>query len=187
MSLDRRELVFPKDDARYLSHTLPFCWKMPLDTSTRWSGDCQMLDIVCKASKSMDAVIRKYETLDSRMLLSSAEKNAVSQFAEDIARKKRRASMSSATDELTQCLSDPPAPLATDVLEWWKVNSMRYPQLSLMALDFLAVQAVSVAPVLWQRRRNLQATILYAARQHANSPLHKVIAPEWDEIEVQNK
>ncbi|KAM2880443.1 hypothetical protein FF1_015794 [Malus domestica] len=79
MSLDRRELVFPKDDARYLSHTLPFCWKMPLDTSTRWSGDCQMLDIVCKASKSMDAVIRKYETLDSRMLLSSAEKNAVSQ------------------------------------------------------------------------------------------------------------
>ncbi|KAM2880444.1 hypothetical protein FF1_015795 [Malus domestica] len=108
-------------------------------------------------------------------------------FAEDIARKKRRASMSSATDELTQCLSDPPAPLATDVLEWWKVNSMRYPQLSLMALDFLAVQAVSVAPVLWQRRRNLQATILYAVRQHANSPLHKVMAPEWDEIEVQNK
>ncbi|KAM1295884.1 hypothetical protein ACFX1Q_016574 [Malus domestica] len=193
MSLDRRELVFPKDDARYLSHTLPFCWKMPLDTSTRWSGDCQMLDIVCKASKSMDAVIRKDSHLYPESLRNAAKEMAEkvsgynNQFAEDIARKKRRASMSSATDELTQCLSDPPAPLATDVLEWWKVNSMRYPQLSLMALDFLAVQAVSVAPVLWQRRRNLQATILYAARQHANSPLHKVMAPEWDEIEVQNK
>ncbi|KAL6281535.1 hypothetical protein ACE6H2_018416 [Prunus campanulata] len=254
-------------------------WKMPLDTSTRWSGNYQMLDIVCKASKSMDAVIRKYETLGSRMLLSSAEKNAVNNvhrylqpfykttnnmctnklptvglvlffmdhisetiaacrdshlypdllrnaakemaekvrgynnqvcniiiymtavldprikgelipeslnaenfldearthfirnystshfpsmtsgysaqeleegcnvsFAEEIARKKRRANMSSATDELTQYLSEPPAPIATDVLEWWKVNSMRYPRLSLMARDFLAVQAVSVAP-----------------------------------------
>lgn len=67
-------------------------------------------------------------------------------FAEEIARKKRRGSISSATDELTQYLSEPPAPISTDVLEWWKVNSTRYPRLSVMARDFLAVQATSVAP-----------------------------------------
>jgi hypothetical protein len=67
-------------------------------------------------------------------------------FAEEIARKKRRVSMSTATDELTQYLSEPPAPIPTDVLEWWKVNSTRYPRLSLMARDFLTVQATSVAP-----------------------------------------
>ncbi|KAJ0047602.1 hypothetical protein Pint_16395 [Pistacia integerrima] len=255
-------------------------WKFPLDTSVRWSGNYQMLDIVHKAGKTMDAVIRKHdETLGSRMLLSSAEKNVVSvvhgylepfykttnnmctnkmptiglvlffmdhisemitvcresrhssdwlknaaedmakkarsynsqvcniftymtaildprikcelipenlntenyleearahfvrnystshfssmtsgygaqemedggsvSFAEEIARKKRRGSISSATDELTQYLSEPPAPIPTDVLEWWKVNSTRYPRLSVMARDFLAVQATSVAP-----------------------------------------
>ncbi|KAG7942049.1 hypothetical protein I3843_16G079300 [Carya illinoinensis] len=253
-------------------------WKFPLDASARWSGNYQMLDIVRKASKSMDAIIRKYEILGNRMLLTSTEKNVVSimhqylqpfyktttnictskvptiglvlffmdhisdtiavcresrhspdwlksaaedmaikarnynsqvcniftymtaildprikielipeslssenyleearahfmrnyssshvpsmtsgyiaqeiedegnvSFAEEIARKKRRASMSTATDELTQYLSEPPAPIPTDVLEWWKVNSTRYPRLSVMARDFLTVQATSTA------------------------------------------
>ena len=74
------------------------------------------------------------------------EDGASVSFAEEIARKKRRASMSTATDELTQYLSEPPAPIPTDVLEWWKVNTTRYPRLSTMARDFLAVQATSVAP-----------------------------------------
>lgn len=257
-------------------------WKFPMDVSARWSGNYQMLDIVRKAGKSMETVIRKYEeTLGTRMLLNAAEKNAVNiihaflepfhkttndictnkvptiglvvffmdhisemiaacrdcrhnpdwlknaaedmatkarkyneqvcniftymtaildprikvelipeslnsenylqearthfmrnystnhfpsitggygaqemedggsvSFAEEIARKKRRAMMSReiTTDELTQYLSDPPAPIPTDVLEWWKVNSTRYPRLSVMARDFLAVQATSVAP-----------------------------------------
>lgn len=255
-------------------------WKFPLETSARWSGNYQMLDIVCKAGKSMDGVMRKYEeTIVGRMALSPAEKNAVSivhkylepfykttnnictnklltiglvlffmdhisemitlcrdsrhssdwlknaaedmatksrsyttqvgnififmtaildprikcelipeslssgnyleeartlfirnysnshfssmtsgygaqeiedgggvSFAEEIARKKRRVSLSNATDELTQYLSEPPAPIPTDVLEWWKVNSTRYPRLSVMARDFLAVQPTSVAP-----------------------------------------
>ncbi|CAN4088885.1 unnamed protein product [Withania somnifera] len=67
-------------------------------------------------------------------------------FAEEIARKKRRASMSSTTDELTQYLSEPPAPIPTDVLEWWKVNNTRYPRLSVMARDFLAVQPTALMP-----------------------------------------
>ncbi|KAA8542307.1 hypothetical protein F0562_023557 [Nyssa sinensis] len=254
-------------------------WNIPIDASARWSGNYQMLDIACKAVKSMETVIRKYETLGCRMLLNSAEKNAVNimhtylhpfykttneictnkvptvglvlffidhisemiaacrdschspdwlknaavdmatkaqnyneqvcniftymtaildprikvelipeslnlenyleearthfmriystsdfpsitsvycaqeledggsvSFAEEIARKKRRVSTSSVTDELTQYLSEPPAPITTDVLEWWKVNSTRYPRLSVMARDFLAVQATSVAP-----------------------------------------
>ncbi|MQL84291.1 hypothetical protein Taro_016793 [Colocasia esculenta] len=67
-------------------------------------------------------------------------------FAEEIARKRRRLSSTAATDELTQYLSEPPAPIATDVLDWWKVNSARYPRLSVMARDFLAVQGTSVEP-----------------------------------------
>ncbi|KAM7474269.1 hypothetical protein LguiB_021512 [Lonicera macranthoides] len=256
-------------------------WKFPLDASSRWSGNYQMLDIVRKASKSMETVIRKHEEmLGSRMLLNPTEKNAVNvmhaylepfykttnnictnevptiglvlffmdhisemiaacrdtrhnpewlknaaedmavkartyneqicniftymtaildprikvelipenlnsesyleearshfmrnyftthfspmtstygsheveedgivSFAEEIARKRRRASMgAAATDELTQYLSELPAPIQTDVLEWWKGNSTRYPRLSVMARDFLAVQATSVAP-----------------------------------------
>ena len=66
-------------------------------------------------------------------------------FAEEIARKRRRLSVAAA-DELTQYLLEPLVPIATDVFEWWKVNSMRYPQLSLMARDFLAVQGTSVEP-----------------------------------------
>ncbi|KAK8521359.1 hypothetical protein V6N12_005267 [Hibiscus sabdariffa] len=252
-------------------------WQFPLDASARWSGSYQMLDLVHKAGKSMDAVVRKNEDmLGSGMLLNAAEKNVANivhnylepfykvinetcvnkypptigmvivymdhisdtiatrqppdwlktaaeemfkklksyndqvcntfiymaaildprikcelipeslnsenyleearvhfiknycsnhfssmtsgysaqdiddrgsvSFAEEIARKKRRVSMSSATDELTQYLSESPAPTQTDVLEWWKVNSTRYPRLSTMARDFLAVQATSVKP-----------------------------------------
>ncbi|KAL8531287.1 hypothetical protein ACS0TY_008056 [Phlomoides rotata] len=67
-------------------------------------------------------------------------------FAEEIARKKRRVSMNAVTDELTQYLSEPPVPMLMDVLDWWKVNSSRYPRLSLMARDLLAVQSTAVLP-----------------------------------------
>ncbi|KAI3880980.1 hypothetical protein MKX03_007826 [Papaver bracteatum] len=48
-------------------------------------------------------------------------------------------------DELSQYLSEPASPTA-DVLDWWKENSLRYPQLSLMARDFLIIQPTSVSP-----------------------------------------
>lgn len=74
------------------------------------------------------------------------ESNIVS-FAEEIARKRRRrATISHAADELSQFLSEPPLPIATNVLDWWKANGMRYPRLSAMARDFLAVQGTSVEP-----------------------------------------
>lgn len=272
-------LEMSEDFIQYTTAYQEGIWKFPLDASSRWSGNYQMLDIVRKAGKSVDAIMRKYEeTLGSRMMLSIAEKNAVNimhaylepfykttknictnkvptiglvlffmdhisemvaacrdsrhnpewlkhaaddmskkvrsyssqvcniftymtaildprikgelipeslnlknyldearshflrnystshfissgyggqeaedagsvSFAEEIARKKRRANMTVATtDELTQYLSEPPAPIPTDVLEWWKVNSTRYPRLSVMARDFLTVQATSVAP-----------------------------------------
>ncbi|XP_031498425.1 putative AC transposase [Nymphaea colorata] len=72
--------------------------------------------------------------------------NSVVSFAEEIARKRRRVSMSSATDELTQYLSEPPVPMPTDILDWWKVNSTRYPRLAVMARDYLAIQPTSVPP-----------------------------------------
>ncbi|AEE29729.1 putative transcription factor/ chromatin remodeling BED-type(Zn) family [Arabidopsis thaliana] len=260
-------------------------WKLPIDASSRWSGNYQMVNILCKASKSLDSVIRKNEdALENRMMLSSVEKNAVTivhnyldldsfhkttndmctnkdltvglallfmdnisemittcqkschnpdwlrtcaesmaqkarsyntqvcnvftyitaildprikteyipetinlesyidearshfirnyssshftssmtsgyrpqevdegggniSFAEEIARRKRRGSMSNnVVDELTQYLSESIVPMQTDVLDWWKVNSGRYPRLSNMARDFLAVQATSAAP-----------------------------------------
>ncbi|KAH7650980.1 Tam3-transposase (Ac family) protein [Dioscorea alata] len=253
-------------------------WKLPLDASASWSGDYTMLDIVCKASNSMDTAIRKHEeTFGSRHLLSSTEKSVINllhsyfepfykittnlcaskvqsiglvlffmdhvfevigacrdscrnewlksaaddmatrtrsfnnhaynsftfmaavldprikrelipeslnseknleeardhfsrhyspnqfpcitntytgrdteevgvSFAEEIARKRRRASMIAATDELTQYLTEPLVPIASDVLDWWRVNATRYPRLSVMARDYLAVQGTSVEP-----------------------------------------
>lgn len=76
------------------------------------------------------------------------EVDAAVSFAEEIARKRRRVSTSAAAaaDELTQYMFEPPAPIATDVLEWWKMNGCRYPRLSAMARDYLAVQGASVDP-----------------------------------------
>ncbi|KAI3882862.1 hypothetical protein MKW92_034968 [Papaver armeniacum] len=256
-------------------------WKFPIDASTRWSGNYTMLDIVRRASKSMDAVIRKREESPGsrNMLLSTKEmvainnlhqylepfhkttnnmctskvptvglvlffmdhivetiascrdsrhspdwlKNAAEDmakkarsynsqahnvytymaaildprikgelipenlnlesyleearnhflrsystihfptlangynpqdnedggsvsFAEEIARKRRRVNMTASTDELSQYLCEPPSSFTTDVLDWWKGNSSRYPRLSVMARDFLAVQPTSVSP-----------------------------------------
>ncbi|CAO2174323.1 unnamed protein product [Urochloa humidicola] len=67
-------------------------------------------------------------------------------FAEEIIRKRRRVSMITAADELSQYLSEPSAPISTDALEWWRGHSSRYPRLSLMARDFLAIQGTSVDP-----------------------------------------
>ncbi|KAL5723530.1 hypothetical protein ACHQM5_006919 [Ranunculus cassubicifolius] len=257
-------------------------WKFPIDTSTRWSGSYTMLDMVHKASKSVDAVIRKHEEAlaNRNVLLNPVERKAANivhsylepfykttnnictskvptvglvlffmdhigdtiaacrdsrhspdwlkgpaddmakkarsynsqvynvftymaaildpriknelvpdnlnsegnledarnhflrnystnhfpgmssngygaqenedtggvSFAEEIARKRRRINTSTSTDELTQYLSEPPAPFTTDVLEWWKGNTTRYPRLSIMARDFLAMQPTSVSP-----------------------------------------
>ncbi|GAU19036.1 hypothetical protein TSUD_193740 [Trifolium subterraneum] len=90
--------------------------------------------------------INHFNSMSSGYNAQEIEDGGNVSFAEEIARKKRRTNMSSATDELTQYLSEAPAPIATDVLEWWKVNSTRYPRLSVMARDFLAVQATSVVP-----------------------------------------
>ncbi|KAE8662093.1 hypothetical protein F3Y22_tig00113719pilonHSYRG00028 [Hibiscus syriacus] len=87
-----------------------------------------------------------FSSMTSGYSAQDIDNGASVSFAEEIARKKRRASMNNATDELTQYLSESPAPTKTDVLEWWKVNSTRYPRLSTMARDFLAVQATSVKP-----------------------------------------
>lgn len=67
-------------------------------------------------------------------------------FAEEIIRKRRRVSMTTAADELSQYLAEPPAPISTDALEWWRGHSSRYPRLSLMARDFLAIQGTSLDP-----------------------------------------
>ncbi|XP_026431095.1 zinc finger BED domain-containing protein DAYSLEEPER-like [Papaver somniferum] len=246
-------------------------WEFPIDVSTRWSGSYAMLDIARKASKSMDAVIRKHaDTLDgSCILLNPGEKVSVSimhlflepfqktannictskiptvglvllfmdhvfemisacrgsrnapdwlkKCAEDMAIKgkiyndqvhnlytymavildprikveliperfklesnlqeardhfmrnyshfptpangynpqenddggnwkRRRVDMPTSTDELSQYLSEAPSPITTDILDWWKRNSSKYPRLSVMAQDFLAVQSTSVSP-----------------------------------------
>ncbi|KAL6626589.1 hypothetical protein ACP70R_030315 [Stipagrostis hirtigluma subsp. patula] len=76
----------------------------------------------------------------------STEDAGAFSFAEEIVRKRRRVSMSTAADELSQYLSEPPAPISTDPLEWWRGHSSRYPRLSMMARDFLAIQGASLDP-----------------------------------------
>ncbi|MCL7049954.1 hypothetical protein MKW94_020794 [Papaver nudicaule] len=66
--------------------------------------------------------------------------------SEEVNWKRRRVDMSTPTDELGQYLSEAPSPITTDILDWWKANSSKYPQLSVMARDFLAVQSTSVLP-----------------------------------------
>ncbi|KAJ4765394.1 BED zinc finger and hAT dimerization domain-containing protein [Rhynchospora pubera] len=77
---------------------------------------------------------------------SGIENTDAVSFAEEIARKRRRSSISLTKDELSQYLAEPPAPMTTDALDWWRANSARFPRLSIMARDLLAVQSTSVEP-----------------------------------------
>ncbi|KAK6154023.1 hypothetical protein DH2020_013662 [Rehmannia glutinosa] len=110
----------------------------------------EYLNLESYLEEARNHFIRNYSTSYFSSITNSytrePEGGGSSSFAEEIARKKRRATMNSATDELTQYLSEPPAPMPTDVMDWWKVNSSRYPRLSLMARDFLAVQSTAVMP-----------------------------------------
>jgi hypothetical protein len=97
-----------------------------------------------------DHFVRDYSSIfqaagNGYSVQDSTEDGAFS-FAEEIIRKRRRVSMSTAADELTQYLAEPPAPISTDALEWWRGHSSRYPRLSLMARDFLAIQGTSLDP-----------------------------------------
>ncbi|KAI3463860.1 hypothetical protein Pfo_020523 [Paulownia fortunei] len=111
----------------------------------------EYLNLESYLEEARNHFIRNYSTcyfssISNSYSTQEPEDGGSASFAEEIARKKRRASMNSATDELTQYLSEPPVPMPTDVLDWWKVNSSRYPRLSLMARDFLAVQSTAVLP-----------------------------------------
>ncbi|XP_020251663.1 uncharacterized protein LOC109829028 [Asparagus officinalis] len=75
-----------------------------------------------------------------------AEETNVVSFAEEIARKRRRGNSITASDELSQYLSEPPLAIAADVLGWWRANSARYPRLSVMARDYLAVPGTAIEP-----------------------------------------
>uniref|UniRef100_A0A0A9FD60 BED-type domain-containing protein n=1 Tax=Arundo donax TaxID=35708 RepID=A0A0A9FD60_ARUDO len=91
-------------------------------------------------SSTLQAVGNGHSTQDT------TEDAGAFSFAEEIVRKRRRVSMSTAADELSQYLAEPPAPISTDALEWWRGHSSRYPRLSLMARDFLAIQGTSLDP-----------------------------------------
>lgn len=111
----------------------------------------EYLNLESYLEEARNHFIRNYSTsyfssISNSYSTQELEDGGSASFAEEIARKKRRASMNSTTDELTQYLSEPPVPMPTDVLDWWKVNSSRYPRLSLMARDFLAVQSTALLP-----------------------------------------
>ncbi|KAL6847753.1 hypothetical protein ACP4OV_021881 [Aristida adscensionis] len=95
--------------------------------------------------------VRDYSTAfqavgNGQNTMETMEDSGAFSFAEEIVRKRRRVSMSTAADELTQYLAEPPAPISTDALEWWRGHSSRYPRLSVMARDFLAIQGTSLDP-----------------------------------------
>ncbi|CAG8559869.1 19654_t:CDS:2, partial [Gigaspora rosea] len=50
----------------------------------------------------------------------------------------------SASHELTQYLSEAVLPMNVDPLSWWELNCTRFPYLSQLARDYLAIQSTSV-------------------------------------------
>ncbi|KAL6494888.1 hypothetical protein OROGR_030814 [Orobanche gracilis] len=111
----------------------------------------EYLNLESYLDEARNHFIRNYSTCYFSSISNSystreQEDRGSASFAEEIARKKRKVIINSAADELTQYLSEPPVPMPTDVTDWWKVNSSRYPRLSLMARDFLAVQSTAVQP-----------------------------------------
>lgn len=50
----------------------------------------------------------------------------------------------SSSEELDRYVSEPPEPSATCPLAWWRANWVRFPHLSNMARDVLAIPATSV-------------------------------------------
>ncbi len=66
-------------------------------------------------------------------------------LAQKIAQKRRPVERPSGLIfELNQYLIEPILPMELDILEWWKSSQRRFPNLSRMARDILAVQATSV-------------------------------------------
>lgn len=111
----------------------------------------ETLNSTSNLEDARDHFVRDYSTIfqgtgNGYSTQDSTEDGGAFSFAEEIIRKRRRVSMSTAADELTQYLAEPPAPISTDALEWWRGHSSRYPRLSLMARDFLAIQGTSLDP-----------------------------------------
>ncbi|CAG8524031.1 15816_t:CDS:1, partial [Cetraspora pellucida] len=66
-------------------------------------------------------------------------------YVEKVVQKRCRLNvLNSPTDELTKYLNEATLPMNINSLEWWKLNSFRFPVMSRMAKDFLAIQATSV-------------------------------------------
>ncbi|CAG8853617.1 2478_t:CDS:2, partial [Gigaspora margarita] len=66
-------------------------------------------------------------------------------YTEKIAQKKRKTNMNSnRMDEFNQYLSEAITSMDIDPLDWWKLNCTRFPNLSKMAKDYLAIQSTSV-------------------------------------------
>ena len=59
--------------------------------------------------------------------------------------KRKKTAQASVTEtEIEKYLSEPLADAKVDVLKWWAMQGLSYPKLSVMAMDFLSVQASSV-------------------------------------------
>ncbi|CAG8812013.1 3768_t:CDS:1, partial [Gigaspora rosea] len=62
-----------------------------------------------------------------------------------IAQKRRKAStLTNKPDELTQYLNEAGLSMDIDPLNWWELNRTRFPYLSQMAKNYLAIQLTSV-------------------------------------------
>ena len=57
---------------------------------------------------------------------------------------KRKRMPPSSQTEMQKYLNEPLADVGVDVLKWWELQSVTYPTLSIMATDFLSIQASSV-------------------------------------------
>ncbi|CAG8802004.1 36919_t:CDS:2, partial [Racocetra persica] len=87
----------------------------------------------------------EYSTLTLNNSPNNSEAAVNLTYTEQIAQKKRKTNiLTNRTDEFSQYLSEAILPMDVDPLNWWKLNYARFPNLSRMAKDYLAIQSTSV-------------------------------------------
>ncbi|CAG8624841.1 14878_t:CDS:2, partial [Gigaspora rosea] len=89
-------------------------------------------------------------TASSTLSTSSTNLKTPLLYTEKIAQKKQKSStLTNKKDEFTQYLSEAVLPMEVDPLNWWKLNYTRFPKLSKMVKDYLAIQSTSVLSEQW--------------------------------------
>ncbi|CAB5208334.1 unnamed protein product [Rhizophagus irregularis] len=103
-------------------------------------------EILCALKQSIEK-IKKYYTFTSGLIYTAAIENvepsddADDELFDHIFKKRKIEEK----DELSIYLNEGVAPGKTDILMWWKLHEIEYPNLSKMARDYLSIPATSAS------------------------------------------